>query len=335
MSENNTAPAAPAAVPEGGAPAVAEVKMAENGGAAPAAPEGGAPSIKPPVTALSDDGKAPAAPAAPASFPDNWREEIAKSAGGTDQAAVDKELKRLKMFSSPSDVFKSMRELESKFSKGEFKTPLPESPTPEQLADYRKANGIPETPDKYEIKLNNGLVLGEQERPMLDAFKKEMHDLNAPPAIVNAAVNRFMETQTGIAGQTAERYDKAKTDTEAVLQKDWGGEYQKNINITDAGVRAVFGSQADAVLHAIGGDGRPLFSNPDVVKAFNMLARQTNPMATLDLPSGMDNRQAIESRVSELKKMMGVDGSDYWKKPELQEEYRNLVRAQEGMKKKA
>lgn len=308
------------------------------GGKVDAGASGAAPDAKGGLpTALSGD-SASKAPPAPAAFPDNWREEMAKGVGGADAKAVEKELNRLKMFSSPTDVYKSQRELEGKLSRGEFKAPLPTDPTPEQLADYRKANGIPETPDKYEVKLANGLTLAEQDRPVLDAFKKDMHDLNAPPAIVNAAVNRFMEMQTAQAAAQLEKFSNDKTNTEQTLQKEWGGEYKKNINIVTSGIQTFFGSQADAVMNAIGGDGRPLMSNPDVLKAFNMLARQANPAAGLELPAGMNSAKSVDGRITELRKMMGQDGSDYWRGPNsghLQEEMRNLIRAREGFAKKA
>ena len=74
---------------------------------------------------------------------DDWRTRLA---GGD-----EKELKRLSRFASEADVYKAYRELEKKKSSGELKQALSKDATPEQIAEWRKENGIPETPDKYDL----------------------------------------------------------------------------------------------------------------------------------------------------------------------------------------
>src|SRR5512135_169053 len=69
-------------------------------------------------TGSEEPTSAPSADAAPADkaivpdWPDDWREKLA----GNDEKA----LKRLGRFASPAGIFKSFRELEAKFSRGEL-----------------------------------------------------------------------------------------------------------------------------------------------------------------------------------------------------------------------
>ena len=83
----------------------------------------------------------PAPIQAPQTWPDNWRQEMA---GGD-----EKELKRLERMKAPTDVYKSYRELEK--LKSSF-TPPPKRPTadssPEEVAAYREAAGLPADPKR-------------------------------------------------------------------------------------------------------------------------------------------------------------------------------------------
>mgnify|MGYP000100175251 CR=1 FL=1 len=53
---------------------------------------------------------------------------------------------------------------------------LSEAPTDEELAEYRKANNIPEAPDKYDLTFDSGLVIGKEDKPIVDSFLKYAHD---------------------------------------------------------------------------------------------------------------------------------------------------------------
>ncbi len=124
-----------------------------------------APASDPPKTPTGTvlDGVSDTPVAAPVTWPENWRDEMA---GGD-----EKERKRLERFASPADVYKSNRELEKKLSTGKFKVDLPENPTEEQIAAYRKDMGIPED-GKYDTEIGGGFVWSDDDKPALDFFAK-------------------------------------------------------------------------------------------------------------------------------------------------------------------
>ena len=91
-------------------------------------------------------------------------------------------------------------------------------------------------------------------------------------------------------------------------------------------------------MQGFGADGIPLMSNTDVVRSLIGWARQLNPAAGITLPGGAPvDVKNMDARHAELTKMIGQDGSAYWKGPqagELQEEWRKLDTAIREMKKK-
>src|SRR3990167_11368320 len=111
-----TPPSVPPAEPTSAPPAPPEVP-----------PVAGTHPPEPPVT--------PAKPPAP-SWDDGWREKIA----GTDE----KLLKRLERYPSVKAATDALIEAQTKIRSGEVKFTLKDSATPEEIATWRKDNGIPE-----------------------------------------------------------------------------------------------------------------------------------------------------------------------------------------------
>jgi hypothetical protein len=112
----------------------------------------------------------------------DWR----KSVSGGDEKAV----KTFERFATLGDLGKAYREAQAKISSGELAKPLPKDATPEQIKAYREGNGIPEKPEGYFEKLPNGLVIGEDDKPLFEGFAKSMHELNAPPAMIHKPSSR-------------------------------------------------------------------------------------------------------------------------------------------------
>src|SRR5206468_684958 len=107
-------------------------------------------------------------------WPDDWRAKLA----GDDKAF----LKRLERFTDPAAVAKSYRELETKVSAPKVNAP-PADASPEQVAAWRKDQGLPETPDAYisGLEMPDGVVFGDADQPVLQKFAATAHEMNIPP----------------------------------------------------------------------------------------------------------------------------------------------------------
>lgn len=294
-----------------------------------AAPAGGTEQAT--VKTVLTEVKEVAPAAAPATWPDNWRSIMA----GEDA----KELKRLERFQSPAEVYKSNRELESRISSGEFKKPLAKDATPDQIKAWRTENGIPEAADKYDLKLADGVKFGEADKPYVAKFLEKLHGKNATNEQATEALNAYHDIMTDMNAKTLAKFEAARDVTKETLTKEWGGEYNKNLNLIQGLIDTMPETARNDILQGVGRDGIPLMSKPDVMRWLTALARQTNPAAGIQLPgSSTVDAKSIEGRMNELKVMMGKDTSEYWKGPQaakLQEEYRELDAAFQAMKKKA
>jgi len=294
--------------------------------AEPAATPPAAPVTPPTITA--DPVDPPKAPVQP-TWPDDWRAKIA----GDDK----KELARLERFASPSELHRSYRALEQKLSSGEVKQALPKDATPEQLTEYRKSNGIPETFDKYDTSLPNGLVIGEQDKPIVDEFLKEMHAANATPDVTKAALASYYKI---VESQTAQRQTEDaqyKEQSQDALRGEWGQDFRRNINLVNNLLETAPEGVKDRLLAARLADGKLLGDDPATLKFLVSMAREINPAAAV-VPGANNAPAAISEELANLNRQMGDPRSDYWSKDkgsQLQARYRELVTAQQKLAKRA
>ncbi len=306
----------------------------------PANPPAAAPAANPdPVNPAAADPKAdpkaadPVVNADPAKadpvvkpdWPDDWRE---KMAGGD-----AKELERLKRFASPAAVYTSNRELEKKLSSTPLKKVLPENPTAEDLAAYRKDNGVPEKPEDYDTKLADGLVIGEDDKPIVDNYLKIAHENHMKPEQVKSVLEwYYKDMQAQQEARQALDMQQA-SETKAILQAEWGADFKRNSNL----IEGYFGEeQWNRITSSRLPDGRPIVADPDILRLFADRARDYNPVAT-NVGGGGDARVSIEARIEEIKGMMADRNSAYHQGPKsatIQAEYRDLITAKQKYNKK-
>lgn len=261
---------------------------------------------------------------APADWPTNWRELATK---GMDEKDSAKEIKRLERFGSPNDIYKAYREAEKKLSSGDYKTGLPKDATDEQLATWRKENGVPDKPEGYDLKID-GVVVGDQDKPYVDSFLQEMHAKNATPEMVQTALKAYYNNINRMNQQLLESDSDYRNESEETLRKEWGGEFKANINHT-LGTLDTYGRESrDMLLESRLPNGRLVGDDPAMLKMLSQMSRDINPVTAIVPGVGQTATAAIAEEKASLVKMMGDKRSAYWKgdrAPELQERYRELV----------
>ena len=369
MSENNASPMGG----EGGGPpsdvgnaTVVPIEKVGSPQAAPPAAAAPAPVVKvetPPVSAPAPAAKVvtpPADPAAkpaaktlaaeplpgeepkqptPANWPDNWRELMA----GDDK----KELERLKRFNSPADIRKSHRAMEQRLSSGELKRALPNNYTEEELADFRKQNGIPDKPEDYDTSLGNGFVWGEADQPLLKDFTAFAHEANMPGEYVKRSLEWFARQEQKIVDEVATRDNRESALGAEALRAEWGKEFQGNMtamrNLLEGQTAATPDGQKvplfDLLMSSRTSDGRLLGNVPDVIKWASGLSRELNPFATLVPDNGAGGGiKSAEAEFAAISAKMGDKTSDYWRGPNadtMQARWRELHGLLEKVKARA
>lgn len=284
MSEAAPAPAAPAATP---APAPAAVTP---------------PKV--PATALdpaADPAAAPAAPAAvtpPADPPKDqpaaadWRKELAK---GDEKLA-----QRLSRYASPADIANALVHAQDRIAKG-IKPMLDPKATPEQVKEYREAYGIPEKPEEYKLELANGRVIGDDDRPLVDQFLKDMHAAHTPPAAVNAMLNSYYAIQDKQVEAREDQDIDQKVACTTELKEEYGPEHKENMRAVNGLLDAMPTGVGDALREARMADGTLLFNHAPIVRALVQMSRDLNPAATVVPGNAGNAAQTVNEKIETIK----------------------------------
>lgn len=266
--------------------------------------------------------------AAPADWPDDWRTKLA----GEDKAY----LKTLERFGSPADMAKAYRELQTRMARGEIKAGLKPDATPEEIAAWRKDNGLPASPEDYKPNLPNGMVPGEAEMPLIGGFQKTAHELGLSSDQFNKTLAWYFAEQDAAKAQAIEADRSFRAQAEDALRAEWGPAYRAEVrgiaNFMEANAPA---GMADLLFNARTSDGNLIGDHPEVLRWLNSMARQMNPLASLVPAGSADPMKAGEARIAEIEQIMKSDQRAYWTNAEMQREYGLLLQARDEMKGRA
>lgn len=262
----------------------------------------------------------------------DWREKIA----GTDE----KLLGRLSRYASPKAVTEALVSVQNRISAGELRGALPKNATEEQTKLWRSENGIPESPDKYELKLADGLVIGTEDKPLIDNLLKSVHEANGNGAVASKVVE-FYFAQVERAEQQRHDADRVAAQTaQDALNAEWGTEFRPNMNAIEGLLGTMPQDVKDLFKFGRLSDQTPIMGNADVIRWLNGLSRQINPVSTLIPNAGANMAGAIDDEIKKYETNMaapkGTPASKaYWDDPKAQERYRELLTARERGKQKA
>lgn len=257
-------------------------------------------------------------------FPDDWREQLA---GGD-----DKKLRQLKRYASFTSFAQAHFALKQRMDAGEFKKGLAQDATPDEIAAFRKDNGIPDKPEGYTMP--EGLQIGTEDKPIIENYLKDAHNRNLSPDEVKANVNWFYKFQDQVRAQAAEKDLATRAEAEDTLRGEWGNEYRANIN----GIKGWLQSNAPDGLYErlLGGrlaDGTVLGNDPDVMRWLDARRREENPFATVVGNGKASPLDGIEAELAGLKAKMAT--KEWFKDEKAQARYRELITAQEKYTAKA
>lgn len=325
----------PAAAPDTSAPAAAPVNVNPQAPAAPAAEPvwTGAPDPTSAAPAPSTALDSPAAPVSPAAiWPDDWRQKMV--AGVPDGDERTKALNLLQRMTDPEMLVKKLREQDRLISAGSVRKAPGADATPEALAAYRAEIGVPDKPEGYYEKLTDGLVIGEDDKPLVDLFFQNMHTENASPAIVQKAVDAFYQIQEQAQEQFIREQTVVKETTVDALRAKWGGEFRPNMNGISNLFDGFFGEISDQMKLAILPDGTPVMNHLKALEGFAALSRELNPGAAV-IPAGAGNvAQSVDSEIAKIEEAMAKPGgwNAHMRNPAQNARYGQLLEAREKMK---
>jgi hypothetical protein len=302
-----------------GADAGAEAAAVDAGNAAVVGAEGAAKADEG-ATLLGggdavDGGSEPAGEAdskdASAQWPDDWRDRLVAKVPSAER---DKLAARLKRFSSPDNVLKSLLELERKVSSSGLKATLPENPTDEDLKAYREANGIPEAPDGYGLAFPEGVDVTDADKAELASFQERMHEANIPPAAAKAAFEYYSELREKATQEFGAKAQEATVNARAELRAEFGKDFARNVNVAKNYIGQFMDSESAETLFSTGlADGTRLGDNPSFVRLLvNAGLATAGDDALVAAEYGSAPGGSVEEQYKAAVALMGTDPKAYW-----------------------
>lgn len=269
-------------------------------------------------------------------WPDDWREKAAQHYSAGDEKAYKRELKRLQGVTDPAGMYGMYRELESKFTSGGLIKKPGKDAKPEEVSEFHKAIGVPEKVEDYfkDLKLDNGAVLGDADKPLASAFAEAMHKAGTPAPAVQAALNWYFANQENQAAALDEFDDSFRKESEQQLKEEYGPALKRMTNSVAGLFAAAPGgtdlkNEGSLYARLMGGrtaDGKLIGNDPDIVRWMVGLVREVNPAATV-VEDGAGGGKSIDTEISEIETVMRTDRRRYDK--DLAPRYAQLLAARE------
>lgn len=201
-------------------------------------------------------------------WPDDWRTRL---------AGKDEKLKaRLDRFASPDNVFKSWLEADQKIRSGTFKqAALPENATEKEIADFRKAHGIPDAPDGYRehIAIPAEVTLTDADKADIDDFMAFAHANNLPPSAVKVAADWYFDSRMKAENALYESAQKLTSDRRVEIRAEYGKDYKANIGLANAFISQHIGEKGGDLTGLTLVDGTKLGDHPEFIRLIVNAAR--------------------------------------------------------------
>lgn len=260
-----------------------------------------------------------------AAWPSDWREQVSE---GIDP----KQAKMLERFPSVKELAKSWIAQRQLISSGEYKRAAPKGDSPEELKAWREEQGIPDSPDGYEVPVAPGVdmnALDETSKAGIGVFKESFlaAGLNKEQGTVVAqGLLKMAALQTEA---TAQADASARDSVEDALRAEWGADYRRNLNMNGAFLKQHFGDGMESLLSARTPEGTRLADMPEFNKFLNAMARNTGGDVMFD--GDVKGGASIESQLEEIRKVMRTDINKY-NAEGLDVKYRELLEKQQARK---
>lgn len=248
------------------------------------------------------------------------RESLAKHASAGDKKAYDKELKRMERLGieKPEQIYGLWRELERWRDEGNLIKVPGKDAKPEDKAAFNKAMNVPEKPEGYmeHIKLENGAVIGEADKPNLQSFLGAAHEAGAPPNVTNRLVNWYYAQQEEAAAKLDEDDHTFRVESERAMKEELGPALKRHINalpslFADAPGGTDLKNEKGVMRRLLGGrteDGRKIGDDPDIMR---WMFGRLDPIMTVT-EDGAGGAKAVETELAEIQALRKTDHKKYW-----------------------
>ncbi len=174
---------------------------------------------------------------------------------------------------------------------------------PEEIASYRRAMGVPETPDAYRFEPVPGVEPTETEQGFRGAMAQVFHTAGLSVdqvSSINRGWNALVSAQLEQTKQADEAHRQA---SEAQLRRDWPGEeFGRNREFANRAAERLFGSDYEAARQLEDRAGRFILDHPIMMRLLASVGREMGEgelgsvLADRDRSSVQEQIDALQSQ---------------------------------------
>lgn len=284
---------------------------------------------KTPIATMADG--AGATPAEAAKIEAKWRDDWREAAAGKDEAKA----KWLARFASPESVIDAGWQANAKLKAGLLKpAALPENANEAEIASYRKAWGVPDKPEGYEVKPPDGIDFSEPEAESLNTFLADMHANHVPKPIVQKAAESYFKIRQAEEQQLYEAAVESTTNQLAEIRAEYGRDFARNTSLGNAHMVKTLGQEKAAALASLTlANGTKLGDHPDFVRlivADALGSADDGMLVTSEVQS--NGGKSIDDQIKEIRDLMFGDDQARAKfhSPETQARYLKLYQIKQA-----
>ena len=137
-----------------------------------------------------------------------------------------------------------------------------EKSTPEEVAAYRKALGVPESLEEYDFTPEQVPEGFNWDKGAMQPFAEVAHKHNIPPSAMKELAGLFAQYESSKIDVMQGMFDQHRQEAVATLQKEWGQDFSKNIGVAKQAAKI-----AGVDANSFG------FADPEVVRGFVRMAQ--------------------------------------------------------------
>lgn len=242
----------------------------------------------------------------------DWRQAAAEEA--RDPERVRKHLEGFENVAGLADAYVEAR---TAISSGRFKDrtviPAEDADAEAWQAFWRQMpEGMrpPAAAADYDVALPEGVeALDPEGEGRLSRFLEAMHGSGASQGTVQAAVATYFELASEAHEGLVAQETRAREDAEAALRRDWGRDYDKNVELANRFLTVAFGEGGDFIGQKLA-DGTPLGSHPVFIE---MVARMGRTLGEDEMIGGAagDTARSLQDQIDEITEQAQKDGTYY------------------------
>ncbi len=203
------------------------------------------------------------------------KEAAAKAAGEVDwrDSVGDDFKKDAEQYSSIDEILNRTRKTRQLLSKAII--PPGEDASEDDIANYRRKIGVPESAEKYEVTrpkelpdaLSSEVALANEV-----AIATKAHELNISTTQLAGLMDTYWQVNTDMLDAIEVERERVVKESEVALKKEWGSDFDRNKEFANSFLRNIF-DDPEAALQIKLDTGQFLLDDPIMVKAFTAAGR--------------------------------------------------------------